>query len=81
MNGLLNLPDATVNRVVMMGPRLELGPHMSRRLPLVVIETVGALYVYPVHTSRIIMEHRRAFGSRVALGQPFEGVVHHVVGV
>ena len=27
------------------------------------------------------MEHSGALGGRVAFGQPFEGVIHHVVGV
>jgi hypothetical protein len=36
--------------------------------------------IYPVDPRRRVMEHRGALGSRVALGQPFEGVVHHVIG-
>ena len=36
--------------------------------------------IYPVDTRRRVMEHRGTLGSRVALGQPFEGVIHHVVG-
>ncbi len=41
----------------------------------------ATFYVYPVYTSRRVMEHGGALGSRVAGGQPFEGVIHDVVGV
>src|SRR5437762_13383517 len=36
---------------------------------------------YPIDASGRIVEHRGALGCGVALRQPFEGVVHHVVGV
>src|SRR5262249_61407541 len=35
--------------------------------------------IYPVDTRRRVMEHRGTLGSRVALREPFEGVIHHVV--
>src|SRR5262249_56059414 len=38
------------------------------------------LDVYSVDLGRRVMEHRRAFGRRVGPGEPFERVVHHVIG-
>jgi hypothetical protein len=39
------------------------------------------LVVNPVDTGGRVMEHGGALGRRVAFGQPFEGVVHDIVGV
>jgi hypothetical protein len=41
----------------------------------------GGLVVNPVDTGGRVVEHGGALGSRVAFGQPFEGVVHDIVGV
>src|SRR2546428_12992613 len=38
------------------------------------------LDVYSVDFGRRVMEHRRAFGRRVGTGEPFERVIHHVIG-
>src|SRR3989454_5445074 len=38
------------------------------------------LDVYSVALGRRVMEHRRAFGRRVGTGEPFERVIHHVIG-
>lgn len=57
------------------------GPSMLGRVPSVVLTIVGTLDVYPVDTRSRVMEHRSALGSRVASGQPFEGVIQHVVRV
>jgi len=42
---------------------------------------VGRLDRYPIDTRRCVMEHRGALSSRVALGQPFEGILQDVIGV
>jgi hypothetical protein len=42
---------------------------------------VGRLDGYPIDTRRCVMEHRSALSSRVALAQPFEGVIQDVIGV
>ena len=41
-------------------------------------ETVGS-GLDPVHPGRRVMEHIGPLRSRVVLGQPLEGVVHHVI--
>src|SRR5262249_21715489 len=38
------------------------------------------LDVYAVDLDRRVMEHRCAFGRRVGRGEPFERVVHHIIG-
>src|SRR5207237_10103112 len=38
------------------------------------------LDAYAVDLDRRVMEHRRAFGRRVGSGEPFEGVVDHIIG-
>ncbi len=42
---------------------------------------VESLNIYSVNTSRCVMEHGRALGGRVPLGQTLEGVEQHIVGV
>src|SRR6266566_2240345 len=41
----------------------------------------GGLVVKPVDTDGSVVEHGGTLGSRVACGQPFERVVHNIVGV
>ena len=41
----------------------------------------GGLEVNPVDTDGRVVKHGGALGSRVALRQPFERVVHNIVGV
>jgi hypothetical protein len=47
----------------------------------VVVAVVRALDVYPVDTRRCVMEHRGTLSRRVAVGQAFERVIQHFVGV
>jgi len=55
-------------------------PSMRGRLPPVK-EADSVLDVYPVDTHSRVMEHRGALGCRVALRQPFKGVIKNVVRV
>src|SRR5216683_7893760 len=66
-------------------PKLLRARSGSRRISLVRCpprwQAAGALDGYPIDASGRVVEHRGALGSGIALRQPFEGVVHHVVGV
>ena len=41
---------------------------------------VLVLCVYAVYPGSVVVEHGGPLGSRVALGQPLEGVVQHMMG-
>jgi hypothetical protein len=60
-------------------PRLTQSSSVSPGTPLHA-ESQGLL-VNPVDTDGVIVEHGSALCSRVTFGQPFEGVVHDIVGV
>src|SRR5687768_17561172 len=51
-----------------------------RKLRGITMRLTWGLDVYSVDLDRSVMEHRRAFGRRVGTGEPFERVVHHVIG-
>ena len=54
-----------------------LAPDLPNRSPKV--KFVGTLHFDPVYARGSIVEHGGALVSRIALGQPLESVVHHIV--
>ena len=69
------------------GPRGRLFAHITGpstplfTSPRVTVRKPLQGVVNPVDTGGRVVEHGGALGRRVAFGQPFEGVVHDVVGV